>query len=89
MDGVYGFRSGVNQAVPDGFQVSLYVRQGSPQLMGNIRGQIAVLAFRFLQSLGHDVEAVCQFPYLGGSGGLCPLREVAAAQPPGRGAQAL
>ena len=89
VDGVYSFRCGINQAVPYRLKVSLDVGQGSPQFMGHIGCQVAALAFRLLQTLGHDVEAMGQFPYLGGANGIGPLRKVSPPQPTGRRAQAL
>ena len=57
--------------------------------MGHVGGQVATLPFGFLQAFSHGVEAVGQFPYLGGSPGIGALRQVAVSQPPGRCPQAL
>ena len=57
--------------------------------MGHVCREVAALTFRFLQPLGHDVEAMGQFLYLCGASGISSLRQIPPPQPTGRCAQAL
>ena len=89
MDGLYGFRSGLNQPVLHDLQIALYVGERRSKFVSDICGEVSAVTFSFFKLGSHGVKAVGQLANLAGAASVGAMRQVALAQTAGRRPQPL